>query len=137
MEKLKCPKCGSFDLRETTEFNKARCHIQFLINPRLFCYDCQSETIKNRLDNPIKSCDDCFGTSTCPASSAAAEATKQNHSCHRPKSPESTGKYRRCERGETPRPGKSGYGPSTRNAIHNGSLRYNEVKDYWEKLISD
>jgi len=64
----KCPKCGNTDLREATEFNKARCHFQFLIDHRLFCYHCQMNNIKQILDNPSKSCDDCeFMSPVCPA----------------------------------------------------------------------
>ena len=64
----KCPKCGNTDLREATEFNKARCHFQFLIDHRLFCYHCQMNNIKQILDNPSNSCDDCeFMSPVCPA----------------------------------------------------------------------
>jgi len=73
---MKCPACGSSDLRETTEYNKAHCHIQYLINGSFFCFDCQCEEIKILLNNPRKSCDECTGTSMCPNSKAARNAVK-------------------------------------------------------------
>ena len=78
MAKIKCPDCGGTDLREQTEWNRANCHMQFLIDRDLFCYDCESEAIKHRLDNPIISCDDCEGTPICPMSEAAENARRQN-----------------------------------------------------------
>jgi len=74
-----CTKCGSNDLKEMTEFHKAFCYVQFGIDTNLFCYNCQSESVRKRLDNPIKSCDECEGTSTCPNSQAAFDAVKKNY----------------------------------------------------------
>lgn len=76
---MKCPKCGSTDFRKKTEYYKAKCDFQYLIDDGLFCYDCQSDVIKQVLDHPVASCDDCEGTPTCPASPAAAEAVGQNY----------------------------------------------------------
>ncbi len=76
---VKCPDCGNPDLREKTEFYRACCHVQYLIDDSLFCYDCQLEAVKNLLDNPRKSCDDCSGTPTCPNSDAPWRAMQKNY----------------------------------------------------------
>ena len=65
---MDCPKCGNPDLLEMTEFNRARCHIQYLIDYSTFCYDCQPDCVKEILDNPNKTCEDCkFISPVCPA----------------------------------------------------------------------
>jgi len=75
---MKCPVCRSSDLREATEYNKALCHIQYLIDGSLFCFDCQCEEVKTLLNNPIKNCDECSGTTMCPNSKAARNAVRKN-----------------------------------------------------------
>ena len=131
-----CPECGGSDWRTKTEFHKAGCHIQFLIDRTLFCYDCAAGIIKYILDHPITSCDGCKGTPDCPSSSAAGEAIRQNYSIHQKRGTESSGdagKYRPCKRGDSPRPKKSGYSWSDHQRIQKGEVRYNEKRGYWEK----
>ena len=125
---MKCPDCKGKNFRKFTEFHKAACPVQFLIEDRPFCYDCQSDAVKNVLDNPRKSCDGCAGTLTCANSEAAESARAKNNGMG-----SRGGNYRPCKRGESPKPRKSGYSASDQKAIKKGDVRYNKDGGYWEK----
>ena len=63
----KCPECGGKNIKSMSTWSEAHCHIQSLIYYSCFCYDCQSDEVKHRIDNPITDCNDCVGTPNCPA----------------------------------------------------------------------
>lgn len=84
----RCLTCGGHNFDLKTNLFKAFCHIQYLVDDSLFCVDCQSDEIRERLKNPIKSCDECDGTDSCPNSRAAFNAIRKNCSQSQRQGPE-------------------------------------------------
>jgi len=77
-----CPECGGSDLRKRTEFNRAACPTQFLIDDSLFCYNCQETDVQQRLDNPITNCRKCDtkNNTNCAASNLEADCSDDHTS---------------------------------------------------------
>ena len=63
---MKCPICGEHEMLTFTDYYRAGCPVQYLIDRRPLCLKEITDEARRLLENPIEGCHNCSGHSMCP-----------------------------------------------------------------------